>query len=69
MKPVKVPGVVWSLGDREQYTASGDTVSVRTLYYQPEGAKEATRVGTINSDFEEQLMDALGRASSRPRRR
>lgn len=62
VKIIKVPSVIWVLGDREQSTASGVTIVTRPLYYQKGGIGPAVRVGTINPDYAEPLMDALSKA-------
>lgn len=59
---IKVPRIIWALGDPEQTTTSGVTVITRPLYYFPEDVRaRAIRIGTINPDYAEPLMTALGK--------
>lgn len=56
-KTIKVPRPTWRLGDREQQTISGLTVSRRPLYY--DGGNGPVRIGVIDPDYAEQLMEKL----------
>lgn len=60
MTIINVPPVTWALGDREQATYSGVTITTRPLYYNQHG--RMVRVGSINPDYADALMTALGRA-------
>lgn len=63
MPTVKVPRVIWALGDREQSTQSGVTTEVRPLYFRvPGGDGTPVRVGSINPDYAEPLMKQLSKA-------
>lgn len=64
MPAIKVPRVLWALGDREQATTSGVTCETRPIYYRPEGAASPIRVGSINPDYAEPLMKALSKAKA-----
>lgn len=61
MVTIKIPAVVWMLGDREQSTTSGVTVVTRPLYYRPKDSLSMIRVGSINPDYAEPLMKVLGK--------
>lgn len=63
MVTIKVPRVVWALGDREQITTSGVTVETRPIYYQPKDGPRV-RVGAINPDYAEPLMKALSKVKA-----
>jgi hypothetical protein len=52
-KTIRAPRVVWSLGDREQSTHSGVTITVRPLYYK------GRRIGEINPDYADVMFAAL----------
>jgi len=54
-KAIKVPKVIWALGDREQTTQSGVTRLTRPIYYK------GRRVGEIDPDYAEPLMAALSK--------
>ena len=56
MTTIRVPRVIWALGDPEQATSSGVTVTTRPIYYCQNGASEAIRVGSISPDYAEVLM-------------
>lgn len=55
---IAVPIAAWVLGDREHATCSGVTTVTRPLYYRP-SSDHAIRIGQIDSDYAEPLMDAL----------
>ncbi len=50
---IEVPEVVWALGDPEQSTTSGVTITTRPIYYK------GKRAGTILRDYGEPLMAKL----------
>lgn len=50
---IKVPEVIWALGDAEQSTASGVTTTTRPIYYK------GRRAGSIHTDYVEPLMAKL----------
>lgn len=52
-KPIKVPRVVWALGDREQSTQSGVTTERRPLYHK------GRRVGELDPDYAGIVFAAL----------
>lgn len=58
-KTIKVPEVIWALGDREQSTRSGVTWLTRPIYYK------GRRVGEIDPDYAEPLMSALLKVKSK----
>jgi hypothetical protein len=63
MATIKVPRVVWALGDREQATTSGVTTESRAIYYQPKNGPRL-RVGSIHPDYVEPLMKALSKVKA-----
>lgn len=58
-KAIQIPRVVWTLGDPEQTTTSGVTIVRRPLYYRPDAAERAVRVGSLDPDYAAQVLDAL----------
>jgi hypothetical protein len=56
---IRVPEVIWELGDPEQSTTSGVTVTTRPIYYRRPGATETRRVGAIDPDYADELMAVL----------
>jgi hypothetical protein len=56
-KLIKVPAVVFALGDREQNTQSGVTTVMRPLYYR------GRRIGEIDPDYAEVVMRQLLKAT------
>lgn len=57
MKIIKVPELKWALGDVEQQTFSGVTISIRPLYCNKNG--QMVRIGDIKRDYADPLMRAL----------
>jgi hypothetical protein len=58
MTIIKVPEVIWALGDTEQSTQSGVTILRRPIYYK------SKRVGAIDPDYAAPLMKQLLKAKS-----
>ncbi len=63
MIEIPVPAVIWALGDREPQTIGGVTITTRPIYYRAEGRPGYVRVGRIDPDYAEVLMDALTKGS------
>jgi hypothetical protein len=62
---IKVPAIVWTLGDREQATTSGVTRESRPIYYRPKDTERLERAGWIDPDYAEPLMAALSKITRR----
>lgn len=58
MKPIKVPAVIWALGDPKQVIVNGVTDTTRPIYYK------GRLVGRIDSDYAEPLMQQLLKAKA-----
>jgi hypothetical protein len=56
---IKIPPVIFALGDCEQSTTSGVTVLTRPLYYR------GRRIGAIDPDYAEVVMRQLLKAKLR----
>lgn len=62
---IRVPVIVWTLGDHEQSTDAGVTRVTRPLYFRPVGSEHLVRAGDINPDFAEPLMRVLSKVTRR----
>ena len=60
MTPIKIPQVIWALGDLEQLTTSGVTVTTRPIYYR------GKRAGSIHRDYASQLLVKLLASAAEP---
>jgi hypothetical protein len=64
-KTITVPFVKWVLGDHEQSTNSGVTISTRPLYRRFKGRDgtepRTVKVGDVNPDYADLVMAALAK--------
>ena len=58
---IKIPRIIWSLGDRELTRRHDITVEIRPIYYFPKYALSRICVGSINPDYAEPLMKMLSK--------